>query len=741
MVMGFTALVAQVVLARELLSLFLGNELTIALVLAMWLLIVAAGSAIGARATRLSSRQNAFAWSQLAAAFLLPTALLVARRIGFGGVGAGEALSLGAVLLVSFETLLPACLPLGFQFVLAASAATRDQPDGVGPLARVYAAESAGAVLGGVAFHLYLSQHAPAFTALSFLALLNAASAAWLLRAGSGGKRSWQAGAAAVCLMLVLLGLSSRIDLAATRSSPRWSGYTVLSQSPSRYGDLVSAMREGQLAVFQSGVLVFSTESEETDEIAAHLPLLEHPHPKTVLLIGGALGGLPREILQHPVERLDAVELDPGLQAEAARAARAAHLSESVSAPLGDPRFRLRFGDARRVVRGATGRYDVIVLATPDPTTAALNRFYTGEFFAEARRALAPGGLLAFGLSGSQHMLTGPLLLAAASASRTVHQVFADVLLVPGDRMLFLASTGPGGMSRDPSVLAGRLKRRGVRTHFVNETWLRDALLPFRAASLEDQLRQVTDPPVNTDLDPVSYYHQYRIWMDQVSPGLAPIAAQLSRIKVWWGAVPLAAALLTMPLVRRREGFRRRAVLLAVAGIGGFGMAVEITGLLVFQSALGYLYHALGMLVAGFMAGLAWGALAIGQRQLAPPAARRMLIAALLSSALISALLPSVFRCVMPVPALAGAAVAAVFLLVGSLAGAAFPIAAAIYRAPSGIAAAGGALYAADLVGSAGGALLAGALLLPLLGVTGASHLMALLLLAPLALVLAARAG
>jgi len=481
--------------------------------------------------------------------------------------------------------------------------------------------------------------------------------------------------------------------------------------------------------VFQSGVLVYSSESDESDEVTAHLPLLEHPDPKAVLLIGGALGGLPRKILEHPLARLDAVDLDPALQPEVARAARTAKLGAT---PVADARFHLHFGDARLFVRSAAVRYDVILVNVPDPTTAALNRFFTLEFLSEARRALASGGVLAFGLTGSPHLLSGPLLLAAATADHTVRQAFPDVVVVPGDRMLFLASSKPGGLTRDAEVLAQRLARRNVHSEFVNEAWLRDALLPFRTLAIESQLRQVARPALNTDLDPISYYHQYRVWVDQVNPGLAGIAVWLSRVRVWWAALATPLALIALAIARRRSATRKLGAVLAVAGVGGFGMVVEVAGLLVFQSALGYLYYALGGLVAAFMAGLALGAAAIARRQADWAGSARPLVAALVTAALVAAVLPAVFRAVMPVPALAACAVGIIFVLVGSLVGAVFPIAAARYRGESGIAAAGGVIYAADLIGSAGGAFLAGAVAVPLLGLAGASHFISLLLIAPL---------
>ena len=788
LVMGITALIAQVVLTRELLSLFLGNELSIAFVLAVWLAAVATGSALGGRlAPHLLRPERALAWSQLALALLLPAALLFSRSAQPPGLTPFEAWGPGAMLLVSLETLGLVSLLAGIQFVFAAAAGLRHAAaESVSPVAYVYALEAAGAMLAGIAFHFWLSQHTLAFGAFALVGLLNVASALALLR-----PRISLTGAA-LALPALLLGAAlaalllraPAVDLASVQSNPRWTGFTVLSHTPSKYGDLTAALRQRQLSLFQSGVLVFTTEQAYADEVTAHLPLLQHPAPRRLLLLGGVIGELPEKALQHPVERLDCIELDPKLLEAARRAARRARLELPLDV-LDDPRAHLEFGDARLFLQQSPPVYDVIIANVPDPTTAALNRFYTLEFFREARRALAPGGLLAVTLTGSPHHLSGPLLLAAATTDTTLRQIFPDVLLVPGETMFFLAARDPDVLSRDPDVLARRLRQRGLQTDFVNEDWLRDALLPFRADLIQQQLSQVPAPPLNTDLNPVSYYHQTRIWLDQLSPRLALPMKTLSHIEVWWAALPLALALILISAARGRSPrLRALAVLVAAAAIGGFGMMLEIVGLLVFQAARGYLYHAIGALIAAFMAGLAAGAAALSSRRLDPHTSARLLAAGLLTSALIAALLPGLLQGVLPAPGLAGAAIGLLLLLVGSLVGAAFPLAVALYRrertpAPSGgaiytasggaveaasggavdaasggavdaasggavdaasggaiYAASGGAIYAADLIGSAGAAVFAGALALPLLGVVGTCRFTALLLAAALVLAL-----
>lgn len=737
LVLGLTALIAQVVLTRELLSLFLGNELSIAFVLAVWLSAVAGGSAAGARAVaRIRQPEVALAWSQFLMAVVLPLSLLIARLLQPPGLTPGEAWGPGATLLASLETMALVCLVTGLQFVFAASAAARSRAgirdDTIAPVGYVYALEAVGAVLGGIVFHLWLSQHVIAFAVLAGVGVLNVASGFALL--WSHPKLQSKIAAIAVALPLaallgVLLARAPEADLGSLRAGPRWQGYDVTSHFPSKYGDIIVARRGQQVSLFQSGVLLWTSEDDYANEVTAHLPLLFHPAPERVLLLGDSITPVPAYIGSHGAN-VTCVDLDPQVASAMREGSRPVPLRGR------DPRSPLEFEDPRRFVRSASpAGYDVVIASVPDPTTASLNRFYTREFFQEVKRALAPDGLLAITLSGSAHHLSGPVLLSAAAIDATLRRAFPAVRLVPGDTMFFLASEDPEVLRADAHTLAGRLGVRDLPTVFVNDAWLRDALLPFRAHLIQQQLAEVADPPINTDLNPISYYHQTLVWLDKLSPRLATPARRLANIRVWWAAAVLPAAILLLVVMRGRwRRLRPVAVLIAIATVGGFGLVVEILGLLVFQAALGYLYHALGALIAAFMAGLAAGAASVSARPLDRPTAARLLLAGLLTSALVAALLPGLLSAILPAPALAAAAIAVLLALVGSLVGAVFPAAVSLYRREQMASAAGGAIYAADLVGSAGAAVFAGTFAVPLLGARGTAHVTALLLVAALLL-------
>ena len=136
-------------------------------------------------------------------------------------------------------------------------------------------------------------------------------------------------------------------------------------------------------------------------------------------------------------------------------------------------------------------------------------------------------------------------------------------------------------------------------------------------------------------------------------------------------------------------------------------MALQLVLLLAFQSLVGHLYHAIGALLACFMAGMAAGSLA-ARRFLDLPA---VLARACVGVATAAALVPLAVVIARLLPGLANVALFAVTALVGASVGAVYPLAVqgsspdAAFR-----------LYAWDLAGSAVAALVVTVAAIPVLG-------------------------
>lgn len=707
---GFTATVSQVVLMRELVATFYGNELLYGLALFAWLVWTAVGAwGIAHHADHIARPERVFAAGMVAGLPLLVLQLLALRGVReVLGVTPGAFVEFGDAVLVTllvpalFCPLSGGLFTLGVRLLVAAG----------GSAGQAYVRESVGAVAGGLLVSLVFIHWLDPFQ-MVMLAGVVCLAAAWGLarpsgRDGGAGRPGNLVRHGGLTLLGLLLAMVAGTLLNAATLRRQWPDLALAVDSP--YGRLVAQAHAGQRVFFVNGQLAFETQST-FPETVVHFPLLAHPDPRRVLLIGGGLAGDLRELLRHPVERVVYVELDPRL-IETARAV----LPEAELAPLADPRVEVLLADGRHTVRTGSERFDVIVLDLPPPSTGALNRFYTRQFFAEARARLAPGGLLALGLPSAENYWSAELVRRNAGVYATLQTAFPAVLaLSSGDHLFLLAAPAP--LDADAAVMSARLAERGIATRQVTPSYLEYVFANDRFAADRERLAAVDPVRLNDDLAPICYYYDLALWLSRFYPGLSDLFERAGRVSLIW-LVPLLA--LAVLLARWR---RRVAVAFAIGGVGMAQMLLQVVILFAFQVVHGTLYAGVGLMVAAFMAGLAGGGV-LGNRLLRGWAAgdagrhgglplrsaRWGLIGVQAGVALFSGLLVGLLWLPAPVPE-AGFAILAV--IAGLLPGAAFPLAAALV---GGEARAVGRLYGADLLGGALGAALCAALLVPLLG-------------------------
>jgi spermidine synthase len=144
-------------------------------------------------------------------------------------------------------------------------------------------------------------------------------------------------------------------------------------------------------ALILAGTLQTSLGEEFTyHEPLVHIPMFAHPNPHRVLIIGGGDGGALRHVLLHPsVDRALEVEIDQAVVQASLR-----FLPEISGGAYSDPRAELKIQDGVRFVAETTERFDVILIDSTDPVGPAA-ALISDQFLKDARRTLAPGGLLA----------------------------------------------------------------------------------------------------------------------------------------------------------------------------------------------------------------------------------------------------------------------------------------------------------------------------------------------------------
>ena len=726
LVYGAGTLISQVLILRELLVLAQGQELKLALGLWGWLLWTGLGALLGGRifsgglgVSPEGRRLNPAALGGLLTllGLLLPATILAIRAVPtLGHFPPGQTLPLTTGLLGFLVLLAPFCLVSGYFFPCACRALT-SQGASRAP-GRVYGLETLGAALGVLLLQLFLlGRYSSLGLALAtglFLAL-----APWLLDRPRGWGRRSGAFLAALLPAVALLWLPS---LENRSRAWQWPGRQMAAAADSPYAFLSAAREDGQVSFFANNLWQFTYPDPYSAETQVQLALLMHPEPRKMLLLGGGPGLVP-EILKTPgLARLDYVELDPQLLD------LAQGLISRAMSWTRDPRVHLALQDARRFVGRTPERYDVILMALPEPRSAQLNRFYSREFFALVATRLAPGGIFYFSLAGSETSLHPWRAAYLALAYNTLRQVFPEVLALPGERVRFCATVSPGVLTANPEVLAARLKARRLPLQYVQDYYLEEELAPARVAYLQGVLdRQPQES--NTDLTPGCYFYDLALEGIQEDLPLGPMLLALKKLPTYlpWTLLGLATLVLTAALRRRPGGLCLYQVM--VMGLGT--MALEVLVLVLYQSRFGSLYRQLGLLIAAFMAGMGTGAALAGRWLRAGPArsdreprllrlglaAMQVLLAAL--ALLLALVLSRGSQAAMPVQDfLVQGGLALVMIVAGFGGGAIFALSSALWvrdRGDSG--AKGGGLYAADLAGSTLGTLGFSFFILPVWGI------------------------
>jgi spermidine synthase len=660
--LGFSSLVVQLLLIREFLNVFVGNELVIGIILANWLALTGVGSWL-AGSIRPNNKLRVLVALQVAVGILPIIQIFFVRALRAIAFGSGTMVGLGGILASSIAIMLPYCFVNGY-FLVLASQLVRGR--GSMAIGRAYMLDSIGALVGGSLFSFVLVFLLNPFHTAFLVLLVNLVAIFFV--------RQLKRGYLLIILFVALLGFYAGGKLDKASIGLLFPGQEILYMHDSRYGKIVVTNTSGQFNFFENSVFLYNTNDTISAE-RVHYAMAQSASPKRVLVISGWLPEISVELLKYNISRVDYIELDPLL------------LSVE-KLPVADSRIATMSGDARLSLKRQSSPYDVIIVNLPDPESSQLNRFYTLEFFEEAKKALSRGGIIMTSISSSEEYISPETQRLNAALYATLHRVFANVIIIPGDRNIFLASDAE--LTYD---IAGRLAEKGIQTKYVNRYYLESVLTKDRIDYVGSLVK--VKAPLNTDLNPVAYGYYSSYWLSHFGLNLALILVVI---------LMLVGLYLT----------QIRPVQFALFATGFSASAMELVIIIAFQMMYGYAYYQLGIVVTLFMAGVALGSRhfnrAFGRktkRMFLLTEAGMVLYPAILALALpgISILTSQILPIVFPF----------LGLVLGFLTGAQFPLASQLSF--ESVASTAARLYSADLIGACIGAFVVSVVLIPQLGI------------------------
>jgi len=612
--MGFSGLVAQILLLREFLSIFSGNEFSIGIILANWLILEAFGSFfLGRKVEKYKNKLETFSLFTLLFSISLLIAIFLIRILkSIIGISVGESIGFLPMLYSSFLILLPISILHGALFTFSCHIYSMFSTKNASSTGRVYAYETVGTVLGGIACTYFLIPHLDTFQASSGLAALNSIVCLALLapywKTGLFQKIILTSSSAFTILALVLTSQAHKLHQYSIEA--QWKNQNIVHYQNSQYGNICVIENEGQYIFFQDGIPNIITPIPDIPfvEEFVHLPLLAHPEPKKLLILSGGAGGVINEALRHPsIETIEYAELDPLI----------IDLFKKFPTPLteselNDRRVNIRHIDGRLLLKTTRSKYDLIFVGIMEPSNLQTNRFFTKEFYSLARERLNERGILVLGLPGSFTYLNEELKNLNSCIFHTLRSVFPHIRAFPGDGTnLFLLSDSPEISLLDRTQMIERLNQRDIKGDEIIP-WHIEQKLHHGWQGWFSNFIEGSSQKINSDFNPIGVFYSISHWNAVFAPSLRWLFIQLERLSLRTIVLLLVIFLLSYFIFRSKEKrFFRAGIPLSIFTTGFAGMIFDLMLIFTFQSIHGYVFSWIGLLVASFMAGAACGAMVI----------------------------------------------------------------------------------------------------------------------------------
>ena len=517
---------------------------------------------------------------------LFPLDLFFIRNLHilFGGI-TGAYLPFGKQIFSMFTALLPISIVAGILFQWIAKKYVASEKT----LAGAYAIESLGGLTGGAASSLLIMAGLQNFEITLICSVI--CLAVFVISIEKALYR--------YTFSLMLMILASGL-LFYNKSLDNWmtsEGYGRKVESiDTPYNRITIATSYNQVSFFEDNALTYETETFDAEEYV-QLATLQSASPDNVLVLGGGFRGIIDQLITLPVSKIDYIEFNKRMFRFIKD-----HLPEKFKISLSSQKVNIIFEDPRLYL-GNKNRYDIILSGMPEPASGQNSRFYTKEFFEEISTCLNKNGIFAFKLPSSENFWTPSLQKRNASIYKSLKGVFKDIVVLPGTSNIFITSND--SLIRDPVILSERLRSRRnenklVTPEYINYIYKNDRFNEI-AGLLDDSTASI-----NTDIKPICYQYTLAIWLTKFSPGIEQWdfptreITQTTKFKMFLGIM-----IFMLILAGRKWKTFRRSFLVFIAGFQG--MVLEIILLLNYQMHNGILFQNIGILIMGFMFGLASG--------------------------------------------------------------------------------------------------------------------------------------
>jgi spermidine synthase len=259
--------------------------------------------------------------------------------------------------------------------------------------ARVYAANTAGAIVGSLLGGLVLIPMFGHRVSLLMIAAIFTATGLFLLHKTSSGLKQAQVAAFVMVFAVLSVGallLPKQIVTNFYFAGSEKAQLVYHGEGIAHTVDIIKTPKNVVIMQVNGTLEADTTYSQRRHFILkAHLPLLLHPRPREVAVVGLGLGITLSATNRHPgIERIQVIELSP----EMVKAQR--YLEDVSGGVLNSPKVRVRIDDGRNFMAMSNQQFDMITADPIHPRVSGVGYLYTKEYYEALKQRLHPDGVV-----------------------------------------------------------------------------------------------------------------------------------------------------------------------------------------------------------------------------------------------------------------------------------------------------------------------------------------------------------
>jgi len=573
-ILGLTSIITQIIVLREFLTVFNGNELITGMILANWMLLTGLGALLGRSLKKYYINFSAISYTHILIGILpiiITFLIYYLRNILFP---AGKMINLLEVFFTSLILLSSFCILSGILYTVFAHLLSSILKSNA--INKVYAIEALGSIAGGILFNFLLIFIFKTFFSLTLLLIINFSTA--IIQFYITDKKTIAYITSLITILLTLIIITSDIERKAVQLL--YPDQDLIYFKDTAYGKIVVTKTSNQYNFYENGNFLYTNNNTMQNEENVHYAMSQHAHPENVLLISGGASGMLHEILKYNIASVDYIDQNKNLIEVAELYTSNIIHQDNINIIHNDPRLFLKNKSGKK--------YDVILISLPDPTSVRINRYFTLEFFEELKKHLNKFAIVSISLSSGSNYMGEQSKNINSSIFSTLKLFFQNVTIIPGGKNYFIASDG-----HLSTAIASLIEEKKIKNEYVNYYYLEDTLISKESKLMEDVISE--DIVINNDFKPVVYYFQLQYWLSYFKVNYLIFFVLLIAFAVF---IIIRLNYLNFGLF-----------------VTGFtASSLELILIIAFQVIYGYTYQMMGIIITFFMAGLMLGSLILAER-------------------------------------------------------------------------------------------------------------------------------